>query len=545
MDIYKGTGAFSGIAIGKILYYHKSEYQIHQYEITDVREELNVFRQARARVMEQLTELYEKNCTIQESQAELFLRQKNLLDGKTFQRAIESIIQNEKVNSAYAVMTTRDEMVSTFRTLEEPAIKERLENIREISDRLISELGGISPRIDLGDEPVILVTESITPTELMEMDKDKLMAIVTHHGSDISHAAILAKTMNIPALIEIDTDSEWDGQQGIVDGYTGCLYINPDEEVRKEYEIRRQADMEEREELLKLREEPDVTKDGRRIEIYANIGNMDDLNSVLYYGAAGIGLLRSEFQYLGRENYPRENELFLAYKKIAETMGDRLAVIRTADLGADKQAEYLNIPDETNPIMGNRGIRLCLDRKKMFKAQLRAIFRASAYGNLALMYPMITSEEEMDEIEAIIREVVQGLEEKGIPYKNIRTGIMIETPAAVMISRELARRVDFLSLGTNDLSQYTLAMDRQNPLLRNKYNDHHPAVLRMIKMVVEAGHAENKRVCICGELAADTALTEEFLKMGVDCLSVVPACILPVRKALRQVDLSQEKINEK
>ena len=545
MDIYKGTGAFSGIAIGKILYYHKSEYQIHQYEITDVREELNVFRQARARVMEQLTELYEKNCTIQESQAELFLRQKNLLDGKTFQRAIESIIQNEKVNSAYAVMTTRDEMVSTFRTLEEPAIKERLENIREISDRLISELGGISPRIDLGDEPVILVTESITPTELMEMDKDKLMAIVTHHGSNISHAAILAKTMNIPALIEIDTDSEWDGQQGIVDGYTGCLYINPDEEVRKEYEIRRQADMEEREELLKLREEPDVTKDGRRIEIYANIGNMDDLNSVLYYGAAGIGLLRSEFQYLGRENYPRENELFLAYKKIAETMGDRLAVIRTADLGADKQAEYLNIPDETNPIMGNRGIRLCLDRKRMFKAQLRAIFRASAYGNLALMYPMITSEEEMDEIEAIIREVVQGLEEKGIPYKNIRTGIMIETPAAVMISRELARRVDFLSLGTNDLSQYTLAMDRQNPLLRNKYNDHHPAVLRMIKMVVEAGHAENKRVCICGELAADTALTEEFLKMGVDCLSVVPACILPVRKALRQVDLSQEKINEK
>ena len=489
MDIYKGTGAFSGIAIGKILYYHKSEYQIRQYEITDVREELNVFRQARARVMEQLTELYEKNCTIQESQAELFLRQKNLLDGKTFQRAIESIIQNEKVNSAYAVMTTRDEMVSTFRTLEEPAIKERLENIREISDRLISELGGISPRIDLGDEPVILVTESITPTELMEMDKDKLMAIVTHHGSDISHAAILAKTMNIPALIEIDTDSEWDGQQGIVDGYTGCLYINPDEEVRKEYEIRRQADMEEREELLKLREKPDVTKDGRRIEIYANIGNMDDLNSVLYYGAAGIGLLRSEFQYLGRENYPRENELFLAYKKIAETMGDRLAVIRTADLGADKQAEYLNIPDETNPIMGNRGIRLCLDRKKMFKAQLRAIFRASAYGNLALMYPMITSEEEMDEIETIIREVVQGLEEKGIPYKNIRTGIMIETPAAVMISRELARRVDFLSLGTNDLSQYTLAMDRQNPLLRNKYNDHHPAVLRMIKMVVEAGHA--------------------------------------------------------
>ena len=538
MDIYKGIGAFSGLAIGKIVYYHRSEYQIRQHEIADVKGELGIFRQARARVMEQLTELYEKNCTIQESQAKLFLRQKELLEGKSFQRAIESIIQNEKVNSAYAVMTTRDEILSTFRNLEEPAIKERLANIREISDRLLSELGGVSPRIDLGDEPVIVVTESITPTELMEMDKDKLMAIVTHHGSDISHAAILVKTMNIPALIEIDTDTEWDGQIAIVDGYTGFLYINPDEEVKKEYEIRRQADMEEREELLKLREEPDITKDGRRIEIYANIGNMDDLNSVVYYGASGIGLLRSEFQYLGRENYPRENELFLAYKKIAETMGDRIAVIRTADLGADKQAEYLNIQDETNPIMGNRGIRLCLDRKRMFKAQLRAIFRASAYGNLALMYPMISSEEEMDEIDEVIREVKKGLDEKQIPYKKVKTGIMIETPAAVMISRELARRVDFLSLGTNDLSQYTLAMDRQNPLLRKKYNDHHPAVLRMIKMVIEAGHAENKRVCICGELAADTALTEEFLRMGVDCLSVVPACILPVRKALRQADLS-------
>lgn len=538
MDIYKGTVAFSGIAIGKILYYHKSEYQIRQYEITDIKAELELFRQSRTRVIDQLKELYEKNCSMQEAQAEVFLKQKNLLEGKSFQRAIESIIQNEKVNAAYAVMTTRDEIISTFRNLEEPAIKERLDNIREISERLIGILGGISPRIDLGEEPVIVVTESITPTELMEMDKEKILAIVTHHGSDISHAAILAKTMNIPALVEIDTDTEWDGQLAIVDGYTGSLYIHPDEEIKKEYEIRRQADLEEREELLKLREKPDLTRDGKRVEIYANIGNMDDLNSVLYYGAAGIGLLRSEFQYLGRENYPRENELFHAYKKIAETMGDRLAVIRTADLGADKQAAYLNIPDETNPIMGNRGIRLCLDRKKMFKAQLRAIFRASAYGNLAIMFPMISSEEEMDEIEAMMEEVTNGLDERGIPYKNIRTGIMIETPAAVMISRELARRVDFLSLGTNDLSQYTLAMDRQNPLLRKKYNDHHPAVLRMIKMVIDAGHAENKRVCICGELAADTALTEEFLKMGVDCLSVVPACILPVRRALRQVDLS-------
>lgn len=539
MEIYKGTGAFSGIAIGKILYYHRNEYQIRQYVVSNVKTELGIFQEACVKVGQCLTELYEKNCCQQESEAQPFLRQKKLLESGSFRRAIESMIQNQKVNAAYAVMTTRDEITSTFRNLEDEPIKERLENIRKISDRLIAELGGISPKIDLGSEPVILVTETISPSELMEMDKDKLLAVTTHQGSEISHAAILAKTMNIPALVEIDTDMEWDGKKAIVDGYTGTLYIEPDEELIKEYEIRRKADLEEREELLKLRDMPDVTRDGKQVHIYANIGNLDDLNSVLYYGAAGIGLLRSEFQYLGRENYPRENELFLAYKKVAETMKDKVAVIRTSDLGADKQAEYLDIPSEINPIMGNRGIRLCLDRKKMFKAQLRAIFRASAYGNLAMMYPMISSEEELDEIEAIIEEVKVGLREKNIPYKDIKTGIMIETPAAVMISEELAKRVDFLSLGTNDLTQYTLAMDRQNPLLRNKYNDHHPAVLRMIKMVIDAGHAQNCRVYICGELAADTALTEKFLKMGVDALSVVPACILPVRRALRNVRLDE------
>ena len=282
----------------------------------------------------------------------------------------------------------------------------------------------------------------------------------------------------------------------------------------------------------------DETADLKMLGLFANIGNMSDLNNVLFYGAAGIGLLRSEFQYLGRENYPRENELFRAYKQLAETMGDRLTVIRTSDLGADKQASYLDIPEETNPIMGNRGIRLCLDRKRMFKAQLRAIYRASAYGNLAIMYPMVSSESEMDEIEEIIGEVKEGLKEKEIPFRDIQTSIMIETPAAVMISRELAKRVDFLSIGTNDLTQYTLAMDRQNPLLKNKYDDHHPAILRMIRMVVDAAHAEGKKAGICGEIAADTELTETFLRMGVDFLSVVPACILPVRKALRDTDLS-------
>lgn len=539
METYKGSGVFTGIAIGRILYYHRNERRIRQYVVNDVKTELEIFREACFKTEEELDGLYREYAARTGSEAEAFLAQKKILNSKSFKKAIESIIQNEKVNAAYAVMTTRDEITSTFRNLEEEVIRDRIAGIRLLSDRLIGALGGISPKIDLGDEPVILVTKNIFPTELMEMDKEKLLGIVTHQGSDISHASIMAKSMNLPMLVGIDGDMDWDGENAIVDGYSGTLYIDPDEELLKEYEIRRHADLKEREELLELRSMPDVTRDGKKVNIYANIGSMDDLSSVLYYSAAGIGLLRSEFQYLGRENYPRENELFLAYRKIAETLGDHMAVIRTADLGADKQADYLDIPNEVNPIMGNRGIRLCLDRKKMFKAQLRAIFRASAYGNLAMMYPMISSEKELDEIESLIAEVKEGLKEKKIPYKDIRTGIMIETPAAVMIGRELARRVDFLSLGTNDLTQYTLAMDRQNPLLRSKYNDHHPAVMKMIKMVVEAGHAENCPVYICGELAADTDLTKTFLEMGVDGLSVVPACILPVRKAVRCTDLRE------
>lgn len=537
MEIYKGTATFSGIAIGKILYYYKKEYQIRQYLITDTKKEINDFNSTRVQVIRQLKELYEKNCSGNRMEAEIFMEQARLLESDSFRRAIESIITSQKVNAAYAVMTNRDELSATFRNLEEPSIRERISNIQEISNRIISVLGGISHKIDLGEEPVILVAESLSPTEMMEMEKDKILAVVTHEGSVVSHTSIVAKSMDIPSLVGIDTNEEWDGVQAIVDGYTGTLYLDPERELLKEYEIRRQADLKEKEELLTLKSVKDVTKDGREIGLYANIGNLDDVNNVLFYSAVGIGLFRSEFQYLARENYPRENELFCAYKKVAETMGDRLVVIRTVDLGADKQAAYLDIPDEVNPIMGNRGIRLCLDRKLMFKAQIRAIYRASAYGNLAMMYPMITSEEELDEIEEIIAEIKKGLSEKNIPYKDIQTGIMIETPAAVMISEELAARVDFLSLGTNDLTQYTLAMDRQNPLLRGKYNDHHPAIIRMIKMVIEAGHKENCKVCICGELAADTALTETFLRMGVDALSVVPACILPVRKAIREVNL--------
>ena len=547
MEIYKGIATFSGIAIGKVLYYSRGEYQIRQCLVSNIKKEISDFQEARLQAVHKLHELYEASRLLNEQEARVFLRQIKLLESESYQNAIESSIANEKVNAAYAVMINRDELVETFRNLEEPVIRRRINDMQEISNRLIQILGGAAIRINLGDEPVILVAEALSPTEIMEMDKDKLLAVVMHHGSTVSHASIMAKTMEIPTLVDIAADDEWDGMTAIVDGYTGTFYLNPDAEIRREYEIRLEADHREREALLELKAQKDETKDGRKIGLYANIGNMSDLSSVLYYGAKGIGLLRSEFQYLGRENYPRENELFRAYKKVAETMGERLAVIRTADLGADKQAPYLDIPQETNPIMGNRGIRLCLDRRRMFKAQLRAIYRASAYGNLAMMFPMIDSEEEMDEIEKIIGEVKEGLREKDIPFKDIMTGIMIETPAAVMISRELAIRVDFLSIGTNDLTQYTLAMDRQNPLLKDKYNDHHPAVLRMVRMVVESAHKEGKRVGICGELAADTALTGKFLEMGVDFLSVVPACVLPVRKAIRETDLSgvsAPKVNE-
>ena len=534
MDIYKGTGAFSGIAIGKILYYHKSEYQIRQYEITDVREELNVFRQARARVMEQLTELYEKNCTIQESQAELFLRQKNLLDGKTFQRAIESIIKNEKVNSAYAVMTTRDEMVSTFRTLEEPAIKERLENIREISDRLISELGGISPRIDLGDEPVILVTESITPTELMEMDKDKLMAIVTHHGSDISHAAILAKTMNIPALIGVPVDLEElrTGMEAVVDGFEGKFVVEPGEGVKQQTEAKMREEAEKLKLLQELKGKETVTADGKKVHLYANIGSVGDIAGVLENDAEGIGLFRSEFLYLGKTDFPTEEEQFNAYKQALQLMAGKKVIIRTLDIGADKQVDYFNLGKEENPALGYRAIRICLKQPEIFKTQLRALLRAAVYGNLSVMYPMITSTEEVEQIFAIVEEVKQELDVAEIPYKVPEQGVMIETPAAVMISEDLAQMVDFFSIGTNDLTQYTLAIDRQNEKLDDFYNAHHKAILMMIRMVVENAHKYGKWAGICGELGADLELTDEFMKMGVDELSVAPGMILKLRKRI-------------
>lgn len=542
MEIYKGASAFAGIAIGKIRFYRKGEYQIRQHQADDIKIEQRNFDVARRHVMQTLKEEYD-SAGISEAIEHQVLEQAELLGSGSFLRAVQSMISGEKVTAAYAVQTTRDELNGTFGNLKDPSIKERIHNVSRVSDLLLEILGKEEKKINLGEESVILAADALSPAELMEMDKDKLLGIVTRKGSATSHTAILAKSMDIPCVTGVGipaSEEEWEDTVAIIDGYTGTLYLEPDREVRREYEIRRKADLVEREALLKLKDEKDITLDGKEVGIYANIGSLDDLNSALYYGARGIGLLRSEFQYLGRESYPGEEELFQAYKKTAQTMGDRLVVIRTADLGADKQAAYLEIPQETNPLMGNRGIRFCLDRKNLFKTQIRAIYRASWYGNLGMMYPMISEEEEMDAIEELIREVKAELTGEGIPFKNIRTGIMMETPAAVMIGEELARRVDFLGIGTNDLTQYTLAMDRQNPLLQKKYDDHHPAVVRMIKMIIDAGHKENCKVCLCGELAADTRLTETFLRMGVDALSVVPACILPVRKALRAARVKNE-----
>lgn len=543
MNVYHGVGTFPGIAIGKIQFYRGCEQHIHKYTVTDTQSELIRFQKARKKAIEELQDWHKKE------QAELgrTLRRIEtyiqLLENSSFIRAIESMVQSEKVNVSYAIATTKDELSTTFAKLDDPYVQARVESIRYISDQLIGILDSISRDRIQGEEPVILVSRELSPAHVMEVDQKKLLAIVTKQGSAISHTSILAKTINIPVLIGLEVDVEWDGCIGIVDGYNGTLYVEPDTDTLKVYQEKQVCDLKKQEELLKLRDAEDVTKDGTKVELLANIANLEDLDSVLTNGASGIGLLRSEFQYLGRENYPREGELYRVYRQVAQTMGDRRVVIRTVDLGADKQANYMNLPQELNPAMGNRGIRVCLDRKKMFRAQIRAIYRASIYGNLAIMYPMITSMWEVEEIWEIVEDVKKGLDQREIPYKDIPNGIMVETPAAAMISSELAEKADFISLGTNDLTQYVLAMDAQNPQLERKFDRHHPGVLRMMEMVIKSTHEAGKKVLVCGELAAENVMIPFFLNLGVDALSMAPACILPARKIVRNLDL--RKVEEK
>lgn len=538
MKVFQGTATFQGIAIGRIRYFRRNEQHIRQYTVESAKREQLRFCKARDRAIAELVNLYDRASEeLGEGESKIFKSQISLLRDGSFSKAIESLILTEKMNAAYAVVTTRDEITSTFASLEDEVVRNRVLDIRDISERLIKIIQGITKEDYTASEPFIVVANELSPTEIMEMDQGKMLAFITRHGSPVTHTSIIAKTLSIPALIGVEVDPDWDDQKAIVDGYKGVCYLNPDEATVEKYTRQKEEEEKEREYLQKLRNLEDVTIDGTRVKLFANIGNLEDIQSVLKSGASGIGLLRSEFQYLGRENYPREIELFRAYRKVAETMGERLVVIRTLDIGADKKAEYMGLPDEENPAMGNRGIRVCLERKKMFKAQLRALYRASAYGNLAIMYPMISSIEEIYEIKEIIHEVIKGLDAKEIPYGNVQQGIMVETPAAVMIARELAKEVDFLSIGTNDLTQYTLAMDRKNPSLKDRYNDHHPAILKMIRMVVREGHKEDCWVGICGELAGDVSLTKTFLRMGVDMLSVVPPSILPVRRVIRETKL--------
>lgn len=545
MEIYEGLAIFQGIAIGTIRYHYDQGQFRYPNAISDVKRELSRYENAKEQAVEELTGLYrEAVANAQEREVLLFKRQLQVLADAGLTSAIESMIRTEKVTASYAASTTRDELTSTFASLEDEAAVNRMNDIREIADRLIYILGGLAREKYTPKEPVILAAEKLSPSEVMELDKSKVLGILTRSGSALSHTSILVKAMNVPALIHIPVHAKWEGRVCIIDGYEGKAYVDPDEAFLEEYKKRREQERQEREYLQSLKHEEDVTADGYPVRLYANIGSMEDLDIALENDVKGIGLLRSEFQYLGRESYPTEKELFQTYQQVAQAMGERQVIIRTLDIGTDKKEDYMNLPEETNPAMGNRGIRLCIQRQKMFKEQLRAIYRASAYGNLAVMYPMVTSVEEVREIQKIVGEVKESLRAQQISFQDIQQGIVVETPAAVLMARELARELDFLHIGTNDLTQYTLAMDRQNPQLKEQYRENHPAIMKMIRMVVREGHREDCWVGICGELAAATELTAEFLRIGVDMLSVVPACILPVRKKIRETKVGREFVSK-
>ena len=536
METYTGKSIFKGIAIGKILFYQKGEQPVKRMKIEDTAEQIKRYEDARAKAAEQLQGLYEKALKeVGEANAAVFEVHQMMLEDDDYIDSVVNIIETQQVNAEFAVATTGDNFAKMFAEMEDDYFKARAADVKDISERMVNILSGNESGGAIGDEPVIVVAEDLAPSETVQMDKEKLLAFVTRLGSANSHTAILARTMNIPALIEVDIKEEWNGKMAVVDGYTGTFYIDPDEETLKKMQEKKEEDIKARELLQKLKGKEDVTVDGKHIKLYANIGGVKDVASVLANDAAGIGLFRSEFLYLEADNYPDEEAQFQAYKTVAENMAGKKVIVRTLDIGADKQVDYFNLDHEENPAMGYRAIRICLDRRDIFRTQLRALLRASAYGNIGIMYPMIISVDEVKEIKKIVESIKAELTEKGIEYGNIEQGIMIETPAAVMISDLLAEEVDFFSIGTNDLTQYTLAIDRQNSKLDNIYDAHHPAVLRMIQKTIENGHKAGCWVGICGELGADMTLTETFLKMGIDELSVSPTFVLPIRKLIREM----------
>lgn len=536
MEKYTGKSIFKGIAIGKILFYQKGEQPVKRVKIEDTAEQIKRYEDARAKAAEQLQGLYEKALKeVGEANAAVFEVHQMMLEDDDYIDSVVNIIETQQVNAEFAVATTGDNFAKMFAEMEDDYFKARAADVKDISERMVNILSGNESGGALGDEPVIVVAEDLAPSETVQMDKEKLLAFVTRLGSANSHTAILARTMNIPALIEVDIKEEWNGKMAVVDGYTGTFYIDPDEDILKKMQEKKEEDIKARELLQELKGKEDVTVDGKHIKLYTNIGGVKDVASVLANDAAGIGLFRSEFLYLEADNYPDEEAQFQAYKTVAENMAGKKVIVRTLDIGADKQVDYFNLDHEENPAMGYRAIRICLDRRDIFRTQLRALLRASAYGNIGIMYPMIISVDEVKEIKKIVESIKAELTEKGIEYGEVEQGIMIETPAAVMISDLLAEEVDFFSIGTNDLTQYTLAIDRQNSKLDNIYDSHHPAVLRMIQKTIENGHKAGCWVGICGELGADMTLTETFLKMGIDELSVSPTFVLPIRKLIREM----------
>lgn len=538
MKCLKGKSVYKGIALGKISVLKKSDYVVKRTKVESAEEEIERVNQAKEVACSQLQKLYEKALKeVGEASAAIFEVHQMMLDDADFNEAIENIIRTQEVNAEYAVASVGDSFSEMFASMDDDYMRARAADIKDISERLVKNLvGGETDVMDF-EEPVIVVADDLTPSETVQMDKDKILAFVTVHGSTNSHTAILARMMNIPALIGVDMDLEElkSGAEAVVDGFTGEMILEPTEEVKCTALARISEEEEKRNLLLELKGKENITLGGKKIELYANIGSASDVGYVLENDAGGIGLFRSEFLYIGRNELPSEEEQFQAYKQVAQNMAGKKVIIRTLDIGADKQADYLNLGEEENPALGYRAIRICLSQPEIFKTQLRAIFRASTYGNISIMYPMITSVEEVKKIQKIVAEVKKELYECDIPYKDVEEGVMIETPAAVMISDELAELVDFFSIGTNDLTQYTLAIDRQNEKLDPFYNPHHKAVLKMIQMVVDNSHKAGKWTGICGELGADTELTETFVKMGVDELSVAPSMILKLRKIIREM----------
>ena len=539
MITIEGKSVFGGVSIGKLMFYKRNEKVIRRTHVDDVDAEWKRFEEAKNTAIDQLKDLYDKAIEdVGEANAMIFEIHQMMLDDLDYLESIEGIIRTQSVNAEYAVSTTADNFAQMFASMDDAYMQGRAADVKDVSERVLDILCGVSNGTREMTEPCIVAADDLAPSETVQLDKEKVLGFATMYGSSNSHTAILARTMNIPAVIGMGEalNPKYDGEMAIIDGFTGTLYVDPDEETLAKMREKRAKDLEQKELLNQLKGKENVTKSGQKINLYANIGNVSDLASVLENDAGGIGLFRSEFLYLEKDDFPTEEEQFAVYRKVAETMAGKKVIIRTLDIGADKQVDYFNLGKEDNPALGYRAIRICLTQPEIFKTQLRALFRASNYGNIAIMYPMIISVDEVRQIKEIVAEVKAELTAENIPFGEVEQGIMIETPAAAVMSDELAKEVDFFSIGTNDLTQYTLAIDRQNSKLDRFYNPHHEAVLRLIERVVKNAHAAGIWAGICGELGADTELTERFLQMGLDELSVSPGCILPVRKAIREAE---------